>query len=51
MQAYEGIEDDDDAIYREYQRQYYENSNKNVYFLLRDSYLITKVSITGTVVF
>ncbi len=48
---YEGIEDgDDEALYHEYQRQHYENSCK-IFFILRDHFLLTKISITGTIVF
>ena len=46
---FEAIEDDDD-LYKENQRQYYESSNK-MFFILRDHFLLTKIHITGTVVF
>lgn len=49
--CYEKIEEgEDEALYHEYLRQLYENSNK-VFFILRDHFLLTKISITGTIVF
>ncbi len=50
-QQYEQIEDgDDEGLYHEYQRQHYENTCK-IFFILRDHFLLTKISITGTIVF
>lgn len=43
-------EGDEEALLHEYQRQHYENSCK-IFFILRDQFLLTKVSITGTIVF
>jgi hypothetical protein len=49
--CYEKIEEgEDEALYHEYLRQLYENSNK-VFFILRDHFLLIKISITGTIVF
>ena len=42
--------DDDLFVYQDYMRQFYENQCK-VFFILRDFYLLTKIQITGTVVF
>ncbi|CDW74075.1 UNKNOWN [Stylonychia lemnae] len=50
-QGYEEIaEDDDYALLNEYQRQFYETNNK-IFFILRDQFLLTKIQITGTLVF
>lgn len=50
-QQYELIEEgDDEALYREYQRQHYEATCK-FFFILRDQFLLTKVQLTGTIVF
>lgn len=42
--------DDDLFVYQEYMRQYFEHQCKT-FFILRDFYLLTKVQITGTIVF
>ena len=50
-QQYAAIEEgDDEGLYREWQRQHYEQNCK-VFFILRDQFLLTKVSVTGTIVF
>ena len=41
--------EEEDELFHEWQRQYYE-SNK-VFYILRDQFLLTKVHITGVVVF
>lgn len=48
--GYEEIPDDDYELHQEFQRQLYESHNK-IFFILRDRFLLTKVQITGTVVF